>query len=160
MKKGETQYTELYVIRELKSFIRKLANNKDIMYQGELYENKKYSTNFLGDLITRHKENKTIKELNDKIKSILQTRAVKYGLALGSTNTGKTNAAFLIFFMKNAFGWKDTTESTHNINLPVPILGTPEQLREKIKQSPKRYIKAGEVFEEKIEEKSKETVKA
>lgn len=148
MKKGETKYTDLYVIRELKSFLRKLASNKDIMYMGELYENKKYSRDFLNDQVNHYKDNETIKELNRKIKNKLETRAVKYGLGLGTGNAGKTNAAFFIFFMKNAFGWKDTTTNDHNINLPIPILGTPEQLRDKIKQSPKKYIKAGTTYSE------------
>lgn len=139
MRKGETQYTELYVIRELKSFLRNLLKNKAIIYQGELLEKKKYSKEFVAEMIAKHKDNRIIKSLHQKIKTILETRAVKYGLGLGTTNAGKTNAAFFIFFMKNAYGWKDNNTIDHNINLPTPILGSLSPRKAEIK-APVKYI--------------------
>lgn len=148
-KEKEKKTSAGFVFKELRRMIRVLANNKDILYQGQLLKDRKYGKNQLQEWLNQFKEDKNIKDLSDKIKTILETRAVEYGLNLGQGNGAKTNAAFFIFFMKNAFGWKDTSVSEHNINLPIPILGTPEQLRDKIKQSPKRYIKAGQVFQEK-----------
>lgn len=143
-----------FVFKELRRMIRVLAENKDILYQGQLLKDRKYGKDKLQDWLREHKENKNIKDLHDKIKTILETRAVEYGLNLGQGNGAKAGAAFFIFFMKNVFGWKDISTSEHNINLPIPILGTPEQLRERIKQSPKRYIKAGETYSEPISENS------
>ena len=144
MKKGETIYPRTYVIKQFRSFIRKLAQNKEIIYKGELLEHKKYSKEYMNGMVIKYKDDKEISALNNRINTILETRAVKYGLNLGQGNGAKTNAAFFIFFMKNAFGWKDNNTVEHNINLPTPILANKEAL----KASTKKFIKAGTAYVE------------
>ena len=144
MRKGETKYTELYVIRELKSFLRIMDKNKDIIYQGQLLKKKKYSKEFVAEMLQKYKDSETIKSIHQRIKTILETRAVEYGLRLGNAAANKTNAAFFIFFMKNAYNWKDNNTIDHNINLPTPILANKEAL----KASTKKFIKAGTAYVE------------
>ena len=144
IKNGETIYTREFVIKQFKGFLRKLASNKSIIYKGELLEFKKYGKEVLSEMLNKYKDDKEIKHLSQRINTILETRAVKYGLGLGTTNAGKTNAAFFIFFMKNVFGWKDNNTVEHNINLPTPILANKEAL----KASTKKFIKAGTAYVE------------
>ena len=122
MRKGETKYTSDWLYAELKHAFNKLARNKDIMFKNELFEKKKYSVEKIYDLIRKYKEISEVQELSKRITNRLEARAVRLGLGFGEHVKNKTNAAFLIFFMKNAFGWQDKTEATHNITLPVPIL--------------------------------------
>lgn len=145
------KYTAGFVYKELKSFLRILANDKSILYQGQLLKKKKYGKEKLAEWLQEYKEVKIIKETHQWIKSILETRAVEYGLLLGNSNN-RANSAFFIFFMKNAFGWKDTTTNDHNINLPVPILGNIHEFRAEMKKS-KKYIKQAEVYVESVESK-------
>ena len=122
MKKYITKYPVNWLWRELRTAHNKLARNKDIMFINELFDNKKYSINTLYDFVKKYKDEKKCSELYKLIKQKLETRAVQMGLGFGENRTNKTNAAFLIFFMKNAYGWQDKTEATHNITLPTPIL--------------------------------------
>ena len=138
-KKGETIYPQTYVIKQLRGFLRKLALNKEILYKGELLEHKTYGKEFLSEMLNKYKDDIQIKRLSQRINTILETRAVKYGLNLGQGNGAKTNAAFFIFFMKNAYGWKDNNTIDHNINLPTPILGSLSPRKAEIK-APVKYI--------------------
>jgi len=122
MKKNETKYPANWLWRELRTALNKLARNKDIMFKNELFEKKKYSVEKIYDLIRKYKEDERCQELSKRITNKLEARAVRLGLGFGENIKNKTNAAFLIFFMKNAYGWQDKTEATHNITLPVPIL--------------------------------------
>jgi len=147
MKKCITKYPVNWLWRELRTAHNKLARNKDIMFINELFDNKKYSINTLYDFVKKYKDEKKCSELYKLIKQKLETRAVKLGLGLddkGSTRN-RTNAAFLIFFMKNAYNWQDKTEATHNIVLPVPILQGIKNEKEKPELKPavnfKEFVK-------------------
>lgn len=110
-----TKYTSDVVLQELELMLADLRENKEIVYIGELFENKRYDKSFFIDLVTQKYQNNTaIKQNYNAIKSILESRAIT-----GSIK-GKYNPASVIFHLKNNYGWTDkqdiaVTATTQNL---------------------------------------------
>lgn len=99
------KYTEDFVTGELKYFLRLLEEDSDLVYKGQLFLDRDYSIQRLSEWKTNFADCQYISETIKKIEEILETRAVERGLH------SKGNTTFLIFFMKNQYGWKDVHEN-------------------------------------------------
>jgi hypothetical protein len=102
-----TTYTADFVLEELKTMLNEIKENKDIVYKGEVFENKAYSRQRFSEWASAFKDNQEISDTIKKIDEILETRAVKRGIDL------KGNSSFLIFHLKNNYGWRDKQELEH-----------------------------------------------
>mgnify|MGYP001581891490 CR=1 FL=1 len=97
-----TQYTEEYVLDELKELLGIILVDKSIVYLGQLIEEKPYSMQRFSEW--NGIDNKEISETIQKIKDILQTRAVVGGLK------NQLSANITKFHLINNFDWSDKTE--------------------------------------------------
>jgi len=100
-----TTYTEEFVKSEVEELKTLLLSDKEIVYLGELIEDKPYSMQRFSEW---DKMTDEISETIAKIKDILHTRAVTGGLK------NKLNASITKFHLINNFDWKDKTESDIN----------------------------------------------
>lgn len=97
-----TTYTEEFVKSEVDELHNALMTDKEIIFLGELLENKPYSMQRFSEWSKMGGE---ISETIGKIKDIFQTRAVTGGLK------NKLNAAITKFHLINNFDWKDKQET-------------------------------------------------
>lgn len=102
MKTKPTTYTEEYVKQELDLMLKTLRDRSEVVYLGELIEPRPYS-------VQRFSEWKDmtpgISESIQKIKNILETRAVVGGLK------NQLSANMTKFHLINNFSWQDKTET-------------------------------------------------
>ncbi len=98
-------YTAEFVLSELQSMLKSLAENSKIVYIGELIEPKPYSYKRFCEWAQTYKENDEITGTIDKIKGTLLNRAVTGGLK-NELNSGMTK-----FHLINNFDWRDKTET-------------------------------------------------
>lgn len=97
-----TTYTHEFVKEEVEELKALLLDDKEIVYLGELIEDKPYSMQRFSEW---DKMSDEISETIAKIKDVLHTRAVTGGLK------NKLNASITKFHLINNFNWKDSTES-------------------------------------------------
>lgn len=97
-----TIYTEEFVKEEVEELKALLLSDKEVVYLGELIEDKPYSMQRFSEW---NKMSNEISETIGKIKDILQTRAVTGGLK------NKLNSGITKFHLINNFDWKDKTET-------------------------------------------------
>lgn len=97
-----TQYTEEYVLDEVKELLALMKLQKGTIFIGELLEEKPYSIQRFSEWLSFGGE---ISETIGKIKDILQTRAIVGGLK-NQLNSGLTK-----FHLINNFGWTDQTHT-------------------------------------------------
>ena len=100
------KHTEEFVINELQSFLDRLIEDDTLIYKGQLFKEKEYTFRKFSEWATKFKSCQVIQEGLKKIDEILETRAVERGM------DAKGNVAFLIFFLKNCYDWKDKREHT------------------------------------------------
>ena len=109
------EYTLEFVKWELNRLLKELRENEDIVYIWELFENTDYSRQRYSEWVDKFKDDEDIKETSDTIKSILETRAIKWAM------TNKLNATSVIFHLKNNYKWVDKQEIDQNLSWNVKI---------------------------------------
>jgi DNA-packaging protein gp3 len=97
-------YTNVYVLREVRGMLDELADDTTIIYKGQLFEKRPYSSQRFSEWANEFKGEESISDAIAKIEEILQTRAVVGGLK------NKLNASILKFHLINNFGWVEKTE--------------------------------------------------
>jgi len=102
--KNAEKYTLEWVQEELTSMLLELHQNKDIVYIGELFEDKEYSRYRYHEWVNKYSDDEIVLLTNKKIKEILESRAVIGGMK------NHLNCAMTIFHLKNNYGWKDKQE--------------------------------------------------
>jgi len=108
METKPVKYTEEFVLNELTEMLDNLKKNKEIIFIGELLEDKPYSM----QRISEWKEmNDEISETYSRIKDILQTRAAVGGMKK------ELDASMTKFHLSANYGWKDKSEVDNNVNL-------------------------------------------
>lgn len=113
MQTKPTQYTKDFVIDEVKELLALLKLQPETVFLGELLVEKPYSMQRISEWNSFGGE---ISETIEKIKDILQTRAVVGGLK-NTLNSGMTK-----FHLINNFDWKDKTETdVTSGGKPLPI---------------------------------------
>jgi len=100
-----TIYTEKFVKEELENILAFVLENKDIIYLGEIFEDKPYSRQRYSEWANNFKDNEDISDTIKRIDDILESRVNVAGLK------GKANATMVIFNLKNNYDWKDKTET-------------------------------------------------
>src|SRR6266436_5355530 len=98
-----TIYTEEFVLGEVTSMLDILLKDKGIVYIGELFEPRPYTTHRFPEW--DHQFGGEISETIRRIKNILESRAATGGLK------NKLNANITKFHLINNYDWKDKTES-------------------------------------------------
>lgn len=117
MKTKPVQYTEEYVLDEVKEILAILLLEKDTVFIGELIEERPYSIQRFSEWSKMGGE---ISETIEKIKNILETRAVVGGLK------NKLSANMTKFHLINNFDWKDKTETDHTTKGDKIVFAPPE----------------------------------
>jgi len=113
-----TIYTEKLVKKELKSILDFILNNKEVVYLGEVFEDRPYPRQCFSEWAEKFKNNEQISDTIKRIKDILESRVNIGGLRQ------KLNATMVIFNLKNNYNWKDKTETDLTTGgKPFPILG-------------------------------------
>jgi hypothetical protein len=102
MKTKPTKYTQKFVEKELKDMLVEIKNNEDIIYKGQLFDNRDYSYQRFSEWANKFKRNNKISDTIKRIDKILETRVNVGGLR------SKLNATMVIFNLKNNYGWEDT----------------------------------------------------
>jgi len=112
-----TKYTTntLYKVQsELKELIVYLQGNEHIKTKAQLFQNLEMSSSKYYKKIAKYSYNKQVQDLSKKISEILEARLIEHGLE-------KKNFAFVIFLLKNHYGYTDKkeveTETTHIFNI-------------------------------------------
>lgn len=100
-------YDAEFVEAEVKALEAILANDKKILYLGELISGRGYTMQRISEWTNTFKDHTEISETIGKIKDTLQTRAVVGGLK-NELNSGITK-----FHLINNFDWKDKQEFDH-----------------------------------------------
>lgn len=98
-------YTEDFVKKELADILAEVSSNDDLIFKGQVFEKKPYSSQRYSEWAEKFKENDEISETIKKIDGIFETRVVVGGLK------GKLNPTMSIFNLKNNYGWKDKNET-------------------------------------------------
>ena len=109
-------YTEEFVTSESKELLNKLYADESIIFLGQLIDDKPYAMQRISEW---HKMGGIISETIEKMKDILQTRAVVGGLK------NKLNSSITKFHLINNFDWKEKNETdltTNGKDLPTPII--------------------------------------
>lgn len=106
-----TKYTEAFVKEELKDMLYEIRNDKDIIFIGQLFENRDYSRQRFSEWLDKFAENEEISDTIKKIESMLESRAVVGGMQ------GKLNPTMTIFHLKNNHDWKDKKEYEGDLNI-------------------------------------------
>jgi len=100
-------YTPEFVLAEMQDIYQKLASNSNIIYIGEIITNKPYSLQRFSEWRNAFKTDDEISETIQKIKGILETRAVVGGLK------GTLNSSMTKFHLINNFDWTEKSEVDH-----------------------------------------------
>lgn len=103
-----TIYTEEFVYGEVSSMLEELSKDKNIVYIGELFESRPYTTHRFPEW--DHQFGGRISETIRKIKDTLESRAATGGLK------NKLNANITKFHLINNYDWKDKTEVDSNVH--------------------------------------------
>lgn len=98
-------YTEDFVKKELADILAEVSSNDDLIFKGQVFEKKSYSSQRYSEWAEKFKENDEISETIKKIDGIFETRVVVGGLK------GKLNPTMSIFNLKNNYGWRDKNET-------------------------------------------------
>ncbi|NBW18006.1 MAG: hypothetical protein EBR82_59540 [Caulobacteraceae bacterium] len=95
---------------ELRTIIDILHANNDIKTKAQLFRDYQFSSSRFYRYITKYNDNKRVQEYLKKIDEILESRLIEHGLE-------KKNFPFVIFLLKNFYGYQDKkeveTETTH-----------------------------------------------
>jgi len=109
-----TIYTERYVKKEMKFLLKRLKDNKEVLFKKTLFIDRKYTYQRFSEWILKYKNIRKITDTKKKIDEIIESRLAESGLH------SKSNPALTIFNLKNNYGWKDKQE----INLSLPKIDT------------------------------------
>ena len=97
-----TIYTSQKVLGELETMLADVREDRELVYIGQLFENKPYDRSFFIDLVTqKYQGNKAIGKIYNTIKGIFESRAITGAMK------GKLNPASTIFHLKNNYNWTD-----------------------------------------------------
>lgn len=107
METKPTIYTEEFVKKELDGILDFILQEKDVIYLGEIFENKQYSRQRYSEWAEKFKDNDRISDTIKRIDDILESRVNVAGLK------GKANPTMVIFNLKNNYDWKDKVEQEH-----------------------------------------------
>lgn len=111
-------YTEEFVMQELQNILDFVLENKEILYLGEIFEEKQYSRQRYSEWAKDFRENDKISDTIKRIDDILESRVNVAGLK------GKANPTMVIFNLKNNYDWKDKNETDITTGgQPIPIYG-------------------------------------
>lgn len=100
-----TKYTEEFVKNELRLILDYILDNKDIVYLGEVFEEKPYPRQCYSEWANKFKDVVEISDTIKRIDDILESRVNIGGLKQ------KLNPTMVIFNLKNNYKWKDKTET-------------------------------------------------
>lgn len=104
------KYTEQFVSKELDSMLELLTAHEQIQSKAQLFTYKEYSPSKFSMWRHKYSTSKRIDEKLKKIENILEARLINHGLTA-------RNPAFVIFMLKNHYGYQDKreveTETTH-----------------------------------------------
>lgn len=99
-----------YVNNELRAMLAYLKEHEDVYTKVELFRSRDYSLNRFSEWNRKFGDNPRTRELFKKIEEILEARLIVKGLKA-------PNPAFIIFLLKNNYGYQDKreveTEHTH-----------------------------------------------
>ncbi len=98
------KYTAEFVSSELSAMIEEIKANPEIIYIGQLFDNRVYSRQRFSEWLDKFKDNGGISDAIKKIEDMLETRAAVGGM------TGKLNPTVTIFHLKNNYKWVDRSE--------------------------------------------------
>jgi len=102
--KNAEKYTLEWIQEELLALLLELHDNKEIVYIGELFEEKEYSRSRFWEWCAKYQKDSLVSCTHKKIKDILETRAVIGGMK------NNLNTAMTIFHLKNNYKWRDKQE--------------------------------------------------
>lgn len=119
METKPTIYTRDFVLNEVKSLLRKLDTDKNIVYKGELFIDKTYSRQRFSEWVKEFEKDVEISDTIRTIDEILETRVNVGGLR------NELNASMTKFNLINNYGWKDQQNIDHTTKGEkiIPILG-------------------------------------
>lgn len=113
-----TTYTADFVQQELDHMLERVLTDNDVVYIGQLFEDRPYSRQRYSEWVNQFSDEPQISDTIKRIDELLETKLVTK--ALGN----KLNPTITIFTLKNKYNWKDKTEQDlHVKELPKPILG-------------------------------------
>ena len=102
---SEQIYTEKFCEQEMKKLLEQLKEDKGIITLWQLFEEQEYGVQRFSEWTRLYPENKKLSDYSVTIKNIIENRKQLWAL------TGKLNATFTIFDLKNNHGWKDKSET-------------------------------------------------
>jgi len=127
-------YTEEFVKNELAEILAEILANEEVVYKGQIFEKKAYSSQRYSEWAEKFKNNEEISETIKRIDGLLETRVNVGGLK------GKLNPTMTIFNLKNNYGWRDRHETDVTSGGERIVLPMPPELIEKhdtrLSQSP------------------------
>jgi len=103
-----TKFTRKFITQEVAFFLDKLLKDKEIIYIGELFEDRDYSRQRFSEWVEKYKKDSSISDATKRIKDILETRAAVNGMK------GKLNPSMTIFHLKNNYKWTDVSRFEHS----------------------------------------------
>lgn len=112
------KHTEAFVKKELAGLLKEIKVNREIIYLGEVFEERDYPRQCYSEWATDFKDVPFISDTIRRIDDILESRVNIGGLKQ------KLSGPMVIFNLKNNYKWKDKTETDLSIKeIPKPILG-------------------------------------
>jgi hypothetical protein len=66
-----------WIQNELQSLLEALKSNEDIIYIGELFENKDYTRFRYSEWVKKYEDDKIVRDTSHAIKDILENRVIK-----------------------------------------------------------------------------------
>jgi hypothetical protein len=106
---GNTRYTRDYILKELKEIYRKVKEDKNIIYELQFLAEKEYCRDTFWDWKRKYRKDKEICDFFKKIAENLERNAIEFA-------TKQKNPAFIIFFLKNRYGWTDKQQIEQKIS--------------------------------------------
>jgi hypothetical protein len=100
-------YTKKFVAKELEEMLAKVKENKNIIFIGQVFEDKPYTRERFSEWRKKFQKDSKIPQTIKKIKEILESRTVSEGMQ------GRLNPTMVIFNLKNNYGWKDAKQHDH-----------------------------------------------
>ena len=111
-----TKYTSEFILSELKDMLKQLEKDKEILYKGELFEQRDYSYKRFSEWAKTYENNEEISDTLHKINLILENRVVK-----GAMNRSLSEK-MVKFHLINNFDWSDKKEIKHSGEMTIGSL--------------------------------------
>jgi len=127
-----SKYPDIWILKELKDWLKKVKDDKDIIFIKELCNDKRYSYDDINQAIQYNKDKSPIySEISTtykRVKQIIEQRVYKGALE------GKFNANIAQLGLKYNHNWKDKQDIDMNVKGDIDLGGVLKRTKEENKE--------------------------